>query len=255
MKRNLLVVIVLFISISITHAQGADFVQGWNVIFEDNFERDPIGDFPAKWNASQGGEVVELENVPGKWLKLKTPAAVSPELLKALPENCKIEFDVYLHKTTGTAPHIMFGLTSLSDLSSGNVYRNHLSVKLMRYNQKGTISYQKNHVNLGNLDFALQGSVGRILHVSMSVNKARWRVYLDEEKIIDFPNALTAEYRKNFFIASSVVLPIAEQGIYISNVRIGAGEADARSLLVKQLMEEGYASTNAIGFNSKTNEL
>ncbi len=149
----------------------------------------------------------------------------------------------------------MFGLTSLSDLSSGNVYRNHISVKLMRYTQKGTISYQKNHVTLGNLDYALQGSVGRIIHVSMSINKARWRVYLDDEKVIDLPSVLSAEFRKNFFIASSVVLPNPEEGIYISNVRIGAGEADARSLLIKQLMEEGAATTNAIGFNPNTNEL
>jgi hypothetical protein len=253
MKRILFLIPGCLLFASVVMAQGVDFVPGYNVIFEDNFERDPIGDFPAKWNSSGDGEVVQMDGVPGKWLKISQPTAVSPDLMKSLPENCTIEFDLYLANTTGVAPHIMFGLTTLSTMSAGNVYRSHISAKLEGYNESGSVSYGKNIQSLGEKNFPLNGYVDRILHVSISVNKTRWRVYLDDQKVVDLPKLLTPEFRKNFFIASSVVIPSPEAGVFISNMRIAAGDADARSLLIKQLMEEGSAITSDIQFSS-TNE-
>ncbi|MBC7874668.1 MAG: OmpA family protein, partial [Ferruginibacter sp.] len=54
-----------------------------------------------------------------------------------------------------------------------------------------------------------------------------------------------------FFVASSAVVPSPEEGVYISNIRIAAGEADARSVLIKQLMEEGSVVTNDIQFTNQ----
>jgi hypothetical protein len=238
----------------IVTAQSTDFVPGANVIFEDKFELDPVGDFPAKWSTSGEGQVVTLDNMPGKWLKIMQPTAVSPELKKALPENCTIEFDLLLRNTTGVTPHVMFGLTALSDVATGDVYRRRISVKLEGYNHGGAIVCGKNIQELVDKKFPLDGFVERPLHVSISVNKTRFRVYLEDQKVIDLPKLLTPDYRKNFFVASSVVLPGPEEGVYISNVRIAAGEADARSLLIKQLMEQGSVVTGAIQF-SPANEI
>lgn len=231
-----------------------DFVQGANIIFEDDFNRDPVGDFPARWNTSGEGTVVTIDDVAGKWLKILQPTAVSPKLKKALPENCTIEFDLYLKSATGVAPHIMFGLTSLSNVATGDVFRRRISVKLEDYTGSGSVIYEKNIQTLGEKKFALEGFIERVLHVSISVNKTRFRVYLDDQKVIDLPSLLTPEYRNNFFVAGSTVIPSPEEGVYISNIRIGAGEADARSLLIKQLMEEGSVVTNSIQF-SATNEI
>jgi hypothetical protein len=229
-------------------AQPTDFVPGANTIFEDRFELDAEGDFPAKWSTNGEGTIVKLDNAPGKWLRITQPTAVSPELKKSLPEDCTIEFDLYLKSTSGGAPLIMFGTTTLSDVSVGEVFRSHLSVKMHGYNDDGSLRIGKNIQNLGEKKFPLNGYVERVLHVSMSLNKTRWRVYLDDTKVVDLPKVLTPEYRKNFFVASAVIIPNSEEGVYISNIRIAAGEPDARSLLIKQLLEQGNAVTNEIQY-------
>jgi hypothetical protein len=214
-----------------------------------------VGDLPAKWSTSGSGEVVTLDRLPGNWFKINQPTAVSPELTEALPENCTIEFDLFLKNTSGIAPHIMFGLTTLSDVSSGDVYRNHLWVKCEGYNEEGNVFFGKQIEDLGSKAFRLSGYVGRKLHVSISINKTRFRVWLDKQKVVDLPKVLTDAYRNNFFIACSEVIPAAEEGIYFSNVSIAEGEIDARSLLIKQQLDNGQPITNNISFNPQNSEI
>jgi OOP family OmpA-OmpF porin len=255
MNKFFQTLMLLLIATCVFSQSPTDFVPGANIIFEDNFSQDPVGDFPAKWSTSGDGHVVQIDGQDGKWLKISQPTAVSPELKKSLPENCTIEFDLYLQNTSGIAPVIMFGLTSLSDVSNGDVYRSHISVRLNGYNESGSIVYGKNIQDMGEKKFALEGYVGRTLHVSISINKTRWRVYLDDQKVVDLPKLLTPDFRHNFFIASSAIIPAPEEGIYVSNIRIAAGDADARSLLIKQLMEQGSVITPDIQVSSQTNQL
>jgi hypothetical protein len=69
------------------------------------------------------------------------------------------------------------------------------------------------------------------------------------------PKLVLPEYRNNFFIAGGESIPAPPDAIYISNIRIAAGEADARRLLIKQLFEQGSAVTTDISFNPQTNEM
>lgn len=255
MNKLLQTVALLFFATCIYAQTETDFVQGANIIFQDNFDRDPVGDFPAKWSTSGDGKVVKIDNADGKWLRISQPTAVSPELKKPLPENCTIEFDLYLKGTDGVAPVVTFGLTSLSDVSRGDVTRKQIFVKMHGYNESGSIVFGKNIQDMGEKKFALEGYIDRVLHVSMSVNKTRWRVYFDDQKVVDLPKLLTPDFRNNFFIASGAIIPSPEEGVYISNIRIGAGEADARSLLIKQLMQEGSITTNEIQVNTQTNQV
>ena len=77
----------------------------------------------------------------------------------------------------------MFGLTKLSDVSTGDVYRQHIWVVLRGYADNAEVEYGKTIQNLGNKNFSLSGYVGRKLHVSIAINKTRLRVYLDKQKI------------------------------------------------------------------------
>jgi OOP family OmpA-OmpF porin len=252
MKKIFQTLMIVLLTASYASAQ-TDFVPGATVLFEDNFSRDPVGDFPAKWNTSGEGQVVMIDGA--KWLKISQPSAVSPALKKALPENCTIEFDVYMKSTTAIAPHIMFGVTPLASVASSDVYRRNIHVTMEGYNEDGSLTYAKNIQELGQKKFDLGGYVERPLHVSISLNGTRFRVYLDEQKVVDLPKLLTPDYRKNFFVACAEVIPAAEEGVYISNVRIASGDADARSLLIQQLLTEGSATTDAIQFNPQTNDL
>lgn len=47
-----------------------DFVPGKTVLYFDNFENDNIGETPMNWLTSSSAEVVTIDGVEGKWLKL-----------------------------------------------------------------------------------------------------------------------------------------------------------------------------------------
>src|SRR5690606_29708312 len=120
-----------------------------------------------------------------------------------------------------------------------------------RYNEPDakTVEYGLRDIIGNKNDFPLTQYVNKVLHISMAINGTRIRVYLDDNKLIDLPRALTPAIRANFFVNNVYTVPASELGLLISNVRIAAAETDNRSTLVKQLMEEGSVTTNAILFD------
>jgi len=232
----------------------SDFVPGQSVIFRDDFSQDALADFPAKWNSNGSGKVTTLNGLTGRWLELKTNTAVTPEINKVLPENSTIEFDLYLDAQNGqTTPFIQFGLTQVKDILKEDLfYKDRLFMNIHRYAEQDghTVEYGLKNDVLGTKgDFPITSYAGKVLHVSMALNKTRIRIYLDQTKVLDLPRALTPGMRTNFFLNSNQIVPAAELDMYVGNVRIASAETDARSLLVKQLMESGKAVTNDILFD------
>lgn len=234
------------------NAAASDFVPGSNVIFQDKFEKDALSDFPAQWNTNGSGKLVTIEGVPGKWLDIQHNSTVNPVLNKELPENSTIEFDLFMQSNGGSRiPLIIFGLTPVRDILKEDLYyRDKFFASLAGYDQPQTyIEYGlKDPVGNKN-DFKLTPYTNKVLHVAMAINKTRIRLYLDGNKIIDLPRALTPEMRRNFFITNGYLIPASELGVLVSNLRIASADVDARSLLIKQLMEEGKAVTNDILFD------
>lgn len=251
MKHLLSLIALFFFTIIGLRAQTFDFVQGANIIFEDRFEQDPVGDLPARWNTNSGGEAVQLDGHDGKWFKIGGNMVVTPELKKRLPEDCTIEFDLVIE--SGACP-VVFGMTPIADVSTGNVYYKKIYVVLQNEPGYPDVVFGKDVFDMGNKgSFDMAGYMGRELHVSISINKTRFRVYLDETKVVDLPKVMLPEYRTNFFIAGGELCN-KDQGIYFSNVRIAAGEADARRLLIKQLLEQGSVVTTDITFTQQSLE-
>lgn len=232
---------------------NSDFVPGANVIFADNFAKDANGDFPAQWNTNGSGEVTTINGMPGKWLNISHNSVVTPEMKKALPENCTIEFDLFLQENGNQqVPLIDFGITPVKNVLKEDLYyKDKFYMRVGRYNEPDgkTVEYGLKDL-LGNKNnFDLTSYSGKILHVSMAINNTRIRVYLDGEKLIDLPRALTSQMRNNFFITNVYTVPASELGVLVSNVRIASGEKDARASVSKQLMEEGKFSTSDILFD------
>jgi OOP family OmpA-OmpF porin len=253
MKTLFVSLLILITSVGSAFAQSSDFVPGGNVIFEDNFSRDPVGDFPARWSTSSGGEVVALDGYPGKWLKINGHVAVNPEIKKKLPEDCTIEFDLVVKNESCIA---LFGITPISDVSHGNIYYKKMAVALQNMTGYPGLVVSKDVMDVSSKsDFSMESYIDRVLHVSISVNKTRFRVYLDDTKVVDMPKLISPEYRSSFFVAGGEAIPAPPDGIYISNIRIAGGEADARRLLIKQLYDEGSVITSNVSFNPQTNEM
>jgi len=230
-----------------------DFTPGANVLLEEHFEKDALLDFPAQWNTNGSGKVVNIDGQQGKWLDIAVNTVVNPVLNKVLPENCTISFDLFLQAQGGQmTPTIQFGLTAVSDILKDDIaYKDKFYVSISRYNEKDGHGLEyglKDPVGNKN-DFPLPSYANRVLHIDMAINKTRIRVYADQIKLIDLPRALTPGMRNNFFISSVQMVPAPQIDLLVSNIRIASAETDARSLLVKQLLEEGRAVTNDILFD------
>ncbi len=241
----------------VTSSKGSfsDFQPGNSVVFSDDFTQDAIGDFPAKWNSTGSGEVSQIDGVAGRWLELADNTLVTPEMKNALPENNTIEFDLFLNAPDASVvPFIQFGFSDSKNILTQDVYRSQrFWVSLDNYNDMQThvLNYGLNDLDpIGNKQsFPLTDYAGKVLHVSIAINKARLRVYLDQTKIIDLPKVLTPDMLHTFYIASYPKIPASNAGLFIGNVKIATSTTDARSLLVKKMMEEGKASTSDILFD------
>ena len=230
-------------------AQASDFVPGVEVLFSDDFGQDALGDFPAKWNTNGSGQVVAIDGQ--RWLEVIHNSIVNPVMDQALPENATVQFDLLLLED-GSTPFVQFGLTNVRDILREDVnYGNKFFVNIHGFagNDTKTLEYGLKADVLGNKsDFPLTRYVNEVLHVDIAINKTRVRIYFDGQKLIDLPRALSPDLLNNFFFNNNYVIPASETPMYLGNVRIASAETDARSLLIKQLMEEGTASTSEILF-------
>jgi len=239
---------------------GSDFVPGGTVLFEDHFTKDKLGDFPAQWNTNGSGKVVTIDGENGKWLDVVHNCVIVPEMKKQLPENCTIEFDLFLRSEGGrSTPFIQFGLSQVKNILKEDLfYKDRFFINLHRYAEEDgkTLEYGLGNDIIGNKsNFPLTSFVNKVLHVAIAVNKSRIRLYLNDSKVIDLPKALTDGMRNTFFLNNNAIIPASETGMLVGNIRIASADTDERSLLVDQLMEVGRAVTNDILFDVNSDRI
>ncbi|MCM4174082.1 OmpA family protein [Arenibacter sp. TNZ] len=229
-----------------------DFVPGDKLIFYDDFSNDFMGDFPSKWNTNGGGEVVSVNGSDEKWLELISGYNIYfiPDTPN-LPEDYTIEFDVLTlgldNKTSSTA----FLRIDLSDDDKFKEGANfvHAHIPFCLYTPKGIT--MANHINNKREIYSvvkadLRDEILNTPHISIAVNKQRFRLWVNEEKHIDIPKMVpqgailnTLKFHMNNF-------KDGKERIFISNLKVAEGGLDLR----RTLISEGKVSTNGILFDS-----
>lgn len=236
------------------------FKRGTRIIFQDNFEKDAIGDFPARWNTSKSGEVKSLKSF-GKYLKIGAGAVVYPELTKALPENFTVEFDLVLPSAHpyrgpgmgfGTKPQPIDYLLASNNAVTFDIlsFKKNESIYNKLYYGEKSIDYQKQKMNY-------TAPLDKPIHVAFEVNGKRIRMFIDGNKKVDLPTQFKPEYRKSFYF-TSITNGWQETGdayFYVGNLVIAETGKDERSSVLKDLMEKGSFSTNAILFASGSDKI
>lgn len=237
-----------------------DFVAGEKVVAFENFEQDQIGDFPAKWNTNGSGEVVTIEGLTGRWLKINSNTSAFPTFVNNLPENFTLEFSVAANPelnyaarfisiifTPNTEPKKLFTANfpsrvraSFTPLKGG---RGKTSVDMYGADSKAIA-----HNEITSDKFCLPQK--SVVKVSVWRQKTRMRIYLDEEKVWDLPTAFDASvgYKKVVFGTSNL---IANMAFYISDVRLAIGAPDTRS----KLITDGKFTTTGILFDSNSDKI
>lgn len=228
-----------------------DYVPGDKQLFFDDFGNDFLGDFPSKWNTNAGGEIVMLGDSRQKWLGLKSGYSIiyipnAPQL----PEEYTIEFDIAaagLDRNTSSNAKLQILLSDDEKFANGNNYA-FAEIPFCQYAAIGVTI--ENRINgkreiRSTVKADLRDEVLEYPHVSIAVNKQRFRLWINEVKYIDVPQLVasggvlnTLKFHCNGF------KDVSEQ-IFISNLKIAEGGVDLR----RKLIAEGKVSTNGILFD------
>ncbi len=237
-----------------------DFVSGEKVIAFDDFSTTSIGDFPLDWNTNSTAELVTVEGNPNKWLYLSKDGFFQPEYVKAMPENFTLEFEVFTRYNSNNLLNYAFYITAVT----GNVKQD-LSNKYIQNGiyfdwrpctgNGGYIVYENSEKISENegLNIAQLASSDCekpvIAKISIWRQKNRLRVYINENKILDLPQAFDAKLKYNVFKFASFYMNYAtadnQDEFMVSNVRYAVGSPDVRS----KLITNGKLVTRGITFD------
>lgn len=240
-----------------------DFVPGEKIVYAEDFAQDEIGELPLNWNTGGKAELVTLDAIPGKWLRVYQNAVYLTSNTDSFSKNFTVEFDMILQlKNLGyTYPYVSFGFFSSNGKApNDNSFLERLvtfqSAQVhIRPSGGGSSSiYAETYVDNARHFYAesqnlaaIEKYYNKVAHIAMQVQGSRFRIWVNGEKKYDLPMALATQYIFNqlFFEVHSSSYKDDQIGIYIGNIKVATGKADAR----KKLLEEGKFSTTGILFD------
>lgn len=236
---------------SITVYSKFDYVPGDKLLFFDDFANDFIGDFPSKWNTNGGGEVVTTDQSSQKWLKLIPGYSIYylPNI-PDLPEEYTIEFDLLTNGIDGQTSSTAGMEVLLSDDKNFEKGDHHVEAfipvgqyALFSIGLRNYIRGEGSPIN-SDVRSDIREAVLNQPHISIAVNKARFRLWVNEIKYVDIPK-MVPEHKLTSLKFNVNGIKDGKEQIFISNLKVAEGGVDLR----RKLISEGKVSTNGILFD------
>jgi len=249
---------------ALTSTTTYDFVPGSKVLLADNFSQDALGQFPLKWYTRSKGEIVTVNTAKGNWLRVYPGTFVSPVV--NIGENTTIEFDLIMNwpKSGGyMVPGIGFAFYDRGNkgeiLSYDYRLKNCLKFTISPYRSEAAIqltSYENVAKKLESDKYRVanfESKVGSPIHVAISIQKERVRIWIDQEKVFDLPQAapLNGNLNQLKIDMSTSNYTNDQLGYYVSNFRFAEGSSDNRS----KLLTTGKLETSGILFATNSAEV
>lgn len=239
-----------------------DFVPGEKVVGFEDFSQEAIGDFPAKWNTNAAGEIVTVAGKPGRWLKLTRAGVFVPELMPTLPDNFTLEFDLLVPPTFNSGYLFNASIVQLDDVRQIQPWQTASNRFTFTAWAAGGPTWQTTMTTRLDANSATGTTTGGPstdtkspwksdpVHVAVTRQGARVRVYFNQEKMWDVPRAMfpTAKYNAVVFFVPNVD---AGSEYFVSNVRLAVGAPDTRN----KLLTQGKWVTNGILFDVNSDRI
>ena len=267
MKKSLFAVALLLLAGMTLKAQESnyaktDFVPGDEIIFDDNFEREKLGEFPLRWDLLDG--YAETAQQKGRNVIAFTDNGLGQvmPLMKEkwdwLPEVFTVEFDLYVAPMSTTDEESSLDMSIYFGDRGDESYYNASSNVRFWYREDGSCSLTWSllkpdgsnqasgekmlGLNSGNNDYLEKDNpvvAGEWNHFSFSFNKRAFKGYVNGVRMINVPAMKAPGYC--FFTSGS-----AYRFSGLSNVRIAQGAVP----LYDRLTTDGKIVTYAITFES-----
>ncbi len=239
-----------------TQTEGG-FKRGNILLYTDDFSKDAIGDFPAKWNSNLGGEIKKLKGYNEKFLMIPANAVINLETKKPFPDNFTVEINVIF---PAEVPILMasigFGKSVPKKIDHMLTDKENIRI-LFHAEESKTNSVLKFGTNSDALGYTYKEvnykiPLNKIVALAFEINGTRMRVYTDGKKVIDLPKAFQQGFGNVLFLSAVTHgnKKSLENHFYVSNVVIAETGIDARSSVMKELIEKGKFTTNTITFSS-----
>jgi len=217
-----------------------DFVPGEKIIVFEDFAQDAVGDFPDKWNTNASAEIVTIETLQGKWLKISKQGVFMPEFIDSLQDNFTLEYDL-LCDNPGRVWGFYTTLAALSDRNHPEHWQStdsRFTFTVAAYpdgNSTSNIERSKDGVGESSASTGTKqfSDKTKPVHVAIWRQKERVRVYFNQEKVWDLPKVLSQKAMYN-----SVVYWLQgatdDGNFYLSNLRLAVGMPDTRNKILTQ---------------------
>jgi OmpA-OmpF porin, OOP family len=209
-----------------------DFVPGDRVIFAEDFERDPIGDFPKRLELRRGNfEVAKWQGQ--QYLRTNSGGVVSLPLPEVLPSRFTFEADY--HGSNGWALEVNFADPDQVD-----------NLVLASFGMgSGQLAGGSNNVN-SSADLP-DAAVKPIAHVAVMADGKYVKVYENGVRVANVPNA---NIGRGKVVVVSIPGSDDEPG-FLSNIRIAAGGKP----LYDAIMADGRVATHGILFDTGSDRI
>ena len=268
MKKIFLAITMLLLANMAAMAQEttyakSDFVPGDEIFFDDNFEREKLGEFPLRWDLLDG--YAETAQQEGRKVLAFTDDGLGQvmPLMKEkwdwLPEVFTVEFDLYVAPMNTTDEEITSLDMRISFGDRGDEsYYNASSYVLFRYREDGSCSMEWSllkpdgsnlssgekalGLNSGTSDYLEKDNpivAGEWNHFAFSFNKRAFKGYVNGVRMINVPAMQAPGYL--FFTSGSFYRYTG-----LSNVRIAQGAVP----LYDRLTSDGKIVSYAITFET-----
>lgn len=188
-----------------------DFVAGENILFEDNFATEAIGEFPAHWKLKDGQAVVNKAGDENAFFITKYYTDLSPRMKKPnyLPEEFTVEFDAYLDKAYDSNDGIYLGFVSDNTILSK-----------IKTNREYTYCEYPDGKLIGEYPKEIKGEnyLNKWHHYSIAYSHKQIKVYCDQYRTLTVPDC-------NFKANSIMIGGDASDGsnMMFKNFKLAAG--------------------------------
>ncbi|GAC1422618.1 MAG: hypothetical protein NVS1B13_09090 [Flavisolibacter sp.] len=241
-----------------------DFVPGNKILYADDYAQDAIGEFPLNWNTNGMGEIVTIDKLPGKWLKLNKSSKYVSGFKGKLPENATIEFDLIAHysRENGIPPYVKFTIFNFKGGNPNEALADGLPgfEIYFRFNigsaqESGDIVVSSRDAEghnyfsgqeVKNGVFSRLNGLNKPVHIALWIQKERVRIWLNEKKVFDGPKVIPSGLVLNQMrLEEYGQTSIGGSEYFASNFKLAEASADTRS----KLITEGKWSTTGILFD------
>lgn len=221
-----------------------DFVPGTTVLYYDNFEKDNTGEAPAGWITSTSAEVVTIEGLEGKWLKMHATSSehIVRNKKQSWGNNFSVEFDLLLVKGSYDPRFTIFLMNTGGKLVADEsiLQSGKKSVQFDAItSDKSRITLTSNEKKISDIMSAdLPYSSTFPVHVSICVQGKRFRMWWNEKKLYD------AGIVSEDLMPNQVGFAFGSVGgseFYVSNIRVAKDVPDTRAAF-----DEGKVVSNLL---------